>query len=141
MNRSGGGIISQGENAREHFEQALHYSSVSVPLQIPTHPGECKRVEVPFGPPVVHTQPELTQPPEEILQGKTSTSFSSSSFNPHNQWFFRTDGPSIFLQSRSSSSSGDPDHHDESKQYHWWSEQYIDDVIIGKEKDEPMNTT
>ena len=116
-------IITKGDPAS--VQKALHFASVSVPLNIPTtptqHPGECTRIDVPFGPPVIHAEPEKTQPTEEIYRGQTSTQFIPSSSasaafmddcyynyynhydhhhnNPHNKWFFKTDKESIYLSS------------------------------------------
>jgi hypothetical protein len=94
------GIITEGILTPEEIKKrGFHFASVSVPLNVPTHPGECRHMEVPFGPPVIHADPEKTQPAEEVFIGKSSTHFpaTSADWNSHSRWFFRTDGPSIYL--------------------------------------------
>jgi len=39
----------------------FHHVSVSVPIDIPTLPGEVMQGHIPFGPPVIHEDPSKTQ--------------------------------------------------------------------------------
>jgi hypothetical protein len=83
MNRS---IITKSTLTEEDLKKkGFHYNSVSVSLPA-VHPGECKRVDVPFGPPIIESDPEATN----CYRAESNTKAPS-------HWFFRTDGPSIYL--------------------------------------------
>jgi len=92
-----GSTSSPAEKAK-----ALHYASVSVPLDIPPHPGECRRTEVPFGPPVIHVDPEKPNLQKKLLSVVNSTYFPSldEQQKHREQYYFRIDGPCIELVRR-----------------------------------------
>lgn len=72
-------------------KKAFHFESVSVPIDVPPRPDETYTYNIPFGPPVIHVEPEKTGHLVWSCQ-KMLNEGSSSSSNP---FFFCIDGPSI----------------------------------------------
>jgi len=65
----------------------FHHESVSIPIQAPDQPGFVNQYEIPFGPPVIHAEPEKTLGLFQVDQKQFNQS--------HNGFFFNIAGPSI----------------------------------------------
>ena len=62
----------------------FHHQSVSVPISISMTPGDVVHHSIPFGPPIIHEEPEKTlfqAPPNPLLLMKTE-SMQDYFFNP-----------------------------------------------------------
>lgn len=68
----------------------FHHESVSVPIDVPTRPGFVYKYDIPFGPPVIHAEPEKTM---------ESTFFAQKQYqqqqNAQNNFFFNIGGQTI----------------------------------------------
>lgn len=65
--------------AKKNF---FHHHSVSVPIDIPLETGVRIRGEIPFGPPVIHAEPEKTLPYAPINPVLQTDSLQDHFFNP-----------------------------------------------------------
>ena len=83
--------MSSSEQHSTNSEHAkkynFHHVSVSVPITMPTRPGEKIEGHIPFKAPIIHEEPEKTQHPYERSPLYTD--------NIENFSFFKVDGPQI----------------------------------------------
>lgn len=65
----------------------FHHNSVSVPIESPSRPGMTARYDIPFGPPVIHAEPEKTAEQVQEIQFNMNRA--------QNGMYFNISGPSI----------------------------------------------
>lgn len=70
----------------------FHSAGVSIPISIPSRPGEKITGSIPFGPPVLHEDPEKTH--NLFYHPLYTDNQTQINTNYHNS-FFRIDGPCI----------------------------------------------
>lgn len=79
--------MSDSTNSDHAKKYNFHHVSVSVPIPMPTMPGEKIEGHIPFKAPIIHEEPEKTQHPYERSPLYTD--------NIENFSFFKVDGPQI----------------------------------------------
>lgn len=80
-------MSEQSTNSDHAKKYNFHHVSVSVPIPMPTRPGEKIEGHIPFKAPIIHEEPEKTQHPYERSPLYTD--------NIENFSFFKVDGPQI----------------------------------------------
>lgn len=96
MDSSSSSSSSPSSLAPAEKKYNFHHVSVSVPIGIPQDPRVVTTGHIPFGPPVIHAEPEKTRHLYEqspLYTDNSITPSSSSSFQ--NASFFRVDGHRI----------------------------------------------
>lgn len=79
-------LHSDEKDPRKKF---FHHESVSIPIDVPTRPGFVNQYNIPFGPPVIHAEPEKTLGEVERMRKQLQEQQN------HNGFFFNIGGRSI----------------------------------------------
>lgn len=86
------GLLHNDE--KDPRKKFFHHESVSVPIDVPTRPGVVHKYDIPFGPPVIHAEPEKTMEITFLAQ-KQYQQQQQQQNSQNNGFFFNIGGPSI----------------------------------------------